>query len=452
VVSALADAGRDAPGTGTPRRATRVLIEPGSYRAQNMGDVAMLQAGLARLHRALPGCVPHVLTTDPARLLAYCPDVTPVPTGGREPWAHEGCASAALRGLAPRRVRGALDAAEWSAALRWPGAYARAALWRGGRAVPQRARTFLGVLRRMDLVVVAGQGSMGDASAGHAAKVLALLGLAQRHGIPTAMLGQGVGPLTDPLLVRRARAVLPAVALIALREGVGGPALLASLGVPAERVRVTGDDAVELAYALRPPALGAALGLNLRVSGNAGVGPEWVGALAGVLGEFARARGGPPLVPLPIAHGGADDSAVIRAVLDAIGTPADAAGAADACDAPDTPQRVIAAAGRCRVVVTGAYHAAVFALSQGTSAVCLSGSPYYDAKFVGLAALWGRGCRVVPQREGGAALAAALAAAWDEADAHRDALLAAARAQRDAGRAAAAHLADLLRVGGGHRG
>ena len=49
--------------------------------------------------------------------------------------------------------------------------------------------------------------------------------------------------------------------------------------------------------------------------------------------------------------------------------------------------------------MTGAYHAAVFALAQGIPVVCLSNSPYYLAKFQGLEDLFGVGCTIVTLSE-----------------------------------------------------
>ena len=67
-------------------------------------------------------------------------------------------------------------------------------------------------------------------------------------------------------LLARARATLPRVGLLALREGRAALPLLDSLGVPRERIRVTGDDAIEPAFAARPDRLGTSLGVNVRVS------------------------------------------------------------------------------------------------------------------------------------------------------------------------------------------
>ena len=74
---------------------------------------------------------------------------------------------------------------------------------------------------------------------------------------------------------------------------------------------------------------------------------------------------------------------------------------------------------RCRIVVTGAYHAAVFALAQGIPVVCLSNSPYYLAKFQGLEDLFGLGCATVRLSEPDlpARLAAAIERTWNSAEA-----------------------------------
>jgi hypothetical protein len=100
-------------------------------------------------------------------------------------------------------------------------------------------------------------------------------------------------------------------------------------------------------------------------------------------------------------------------------------------DAPDSPADSIEQAGRCRVVVAGSYHSAVFALGQGVPVVALSATPYYDHKLEGLADLFPGGCTVLPagERELPERLAAAVREAWDAAQELRPALLASAEGQ-----------------------
>ena len=97
----------------------------------------------------------------------------------------------------------------------------------------------------------------------------------------------------------------------------------------------------------------------------------------------------------------------------------------------DTPLKVIQQVGRCRIVVTGAYHAAVFAMSQGIPVVGLSASEDYTAKFLGLEDQFGLGCETVPldEPEASERLAAALERTWPLAEQVRFPMQEAARRQ-----------------------
>ena len=50
-----------------------------------------------------------------------------------------------------------------------------------------------------------------------------------------------------------------------------------------------------------------------------------------------------------------------------------------------SPEDVINCIARTRLVLTGSYHAAVFALAMGRPAICVAASGYYRSKFYGLA-------------------------------------------------------------------
>jgi polysaccharide pyruvyl transferase WcaK-like protein len=98
--------------------------------------------------------------------------------------------------------------------------------------------------------------------------------------------------------------------------------------------------------------------------------------------------------------------------------------------------------------VTGAYHLAVFALSQGIPVVALTSSAYYDGKFLGLSAMFGQGLTMVrlddPRLE--QTLPMAIDQAWLTALAVREPLRARARMQIDASRAAFDRVAALTQV------
>ena len=102
---------------------------------------------------------------------------------------------------------------------------------------------------------------------------------------------------------------------------------------------------------------------------------------------------------------------------------------------------------RCRLVITGSYHAGVFALANGIPVLGIAGSSYYVDKFEGLADMFGKGCRVL--RVGADDCAEELRSAaeelWGNAEETRPGLLAAAERQIASGRATYEKIADLVR-------
>jgi colanic acid/amylovoran biosynthesis protein len=286
--------------------------------------------------------------------------------------------------------------------------------------------------------VASGGGYLTDTWWWHGAGVLSLLSLAQRLGKPTAMFGQGIGPLRRRLVRAQARRVLPGLAVLGLREYWTGRELALSLGVPPSILTVTGDDALEL-IPRTSVADGDALGINIRVSGYAGVDAAAVAGVVDLILQAARALQA-PIVALPVSRYAADsDLAAIGPLLQRESGP---------CSIVlrdlTTPQALVTATAGCRAIVTGSYHAAVFGLAQGVPAVCLAKSPYYDAKFAGLHALFPGACFVVPLGQPGTAaeLRLAIEAAWHLPGTARAAARDAADRQRDAGRRAYARFRE----------
>jgi colanic acid/amylovoran biosynthesis protein len=270
--------------------------------------------------------------------------------------------------------------------------------------------------------------------------VLSTLAEAQRLNKPTAVMGQGIGPLTSDALQKRMADVLPRVDLIALRERRESVRLLTSLGVSPERIVITGDDALEMAHRRAPQHLGEGIGVNVRVAGYAGVSGGDLDAIRGAV-QHAAADLAAPLVPVPIAHHpDCHDGIAIRQML------AEPNDTSQPVPEANTPAAAIDTVSRCRVVVTGSYHAAVFALAQGIPAIGLAAAPYYVYKFQGLAELFPGGCATVAldASDACAALERAIVSAWTTAPDRRDLLLQVARAQVEAGRAAYRQLGQLV--------
>ena len=421
----------------------RILMQPSGYHLLNMGDTAMLKVATARLSALFPQAVIQTFTHDPHRLASYCPNVIPLSAWVQESWFKDGYLFGSLyRVLSNNQFTEQLRELERGLRRRWPSLVelpirlrSKLAGLRG-----EGGNSYLDSLLNADLLVMSGMGGITDAYRQYAFGVLDTLGLAIQHGIPTAMFGQGIGPIQDAKLMARAREILPYVDLIALREDRVGRPLLDSLGVPSSRILTTGDDAIELAYQPLPVGFGKALGVNVRASRCSEVDHGLIDQIRVVLQSAAKAQKA-PMIPIPISRVPREDDAVtIRRLIAGYNQ------VSGSVSDPDTFSKVIEQIRDCRVVVTGSYHAGVFALAQGIPVVGLAKSDYYRDKFLGLADQFGTGCESVfltdPQWPG--TLAAAIDRMWQLAEQVRPRLLDAARRQVELSRAAYQHFRELI--------
>jgi polysaccharide pyruvyl transferase WcaK-like protein len=418
-------------------------LNDGDAEYKNMGDVAMLQVAVARLLKLWPDARIEVLTDSPVGLARYCPGAIPLSRIGCRSWVDDRIVLGRLHEFLPAGISNALSRLKRSVRLRWP-ALLRFVLERrlglrdgGGRR--GSLRTFLESLRTADVLVVSGSGGFADSCRAWNLFILNAMETALYRNIPVVMFGQGMGPLSDADVLARARRVLPQVTLITLRGGRGGASLLETLGVSAAKVLTTGDEATELAYAAaREP--GTEIGVNLRVAAYSPVSGDAVAMVGRTLREFAR-RQGVSLLPVPIAfHDCANDRETIQQMLP------ESDQASDWADSLDSPAMLIEQVAGCRIVVTGAYHAAVFALGQGIPVVCLANSEYYVAKFQGLADLYETGCTTIQldQPDAGERLAQVLGRTWNAADTLRAPLLLSAARQVNQSREAYQKIRELL--------
>jgi polysaccharide pyruvyl transferase WcaK-like protein len=419
-------------------------LNTGSAEYKNMGDVAMLQVAVARLLSLWPDARIEVLTESPANLARYCPGAKPLPRAGCECWVGDRVLLGRYHQFLPKWASLRLSGLKRSVGLQWPRLLEllirlRLSL-RDGNGRCSDFQLFLEALKNADLLVVCGSGGFADSCRDWNLSILGTMEAAMRRSIPVVMFGQGMGPLNDPIVLSRARDVFSGITLITLRGSRGGLPLLESIGVTPANALTTGDEAIELAYAARVKAPGHAVGINLRVAAYAHVKSDTIEKVALVLQEFARRRK-TALLPIPIAtHEHAQDHETIRQLLAGFDNESDGGLSLD------TPLMSMKQTARCRMVVTGAYHGAVFALAQGIPVVCLSNSPYYLAKFQGLEDLFGLGCAVVMLSEPDwpGRLATALETAWNSAEAVRLPLLQSAARQIEESRGAYRRVKNLL--------
>ena len=391
------------------RRASsmRILVEPSGYKLGNMGDAAMLQVTVSRLLELWPGARLRVITRAPATLAALCPQVSPLPAGGRSVWFR----LRHWKRLAEQNKQKGFES--FINKLKFKTQYAGL------------LKEFTMAVENSDLFVVSGAGGLTDCFREHAISVLDVMEFARRKHKLVAMFSQGLGPVEDPDLQRRAAEVLPRIPLLCLRESRSGLPFAESLGVDRGRIRATGDDAIEPAHENRREQIGEAIGVNLRVASYSAVQSSQVQTVKRAL-HTAREQLGSALLPVPISlPPNTSDPDAIREILDGSG------GSDDGGAGLDTPLKIIRQIGRCRVVVTGSYHAGVFALSQGIPVIGLANSAYYRDKFLGLANQFSVGCETVFLHDSNleAILIRRLHAAWESADGIRPRLIEAAQWQ-----------------------
>uniref|UniRef100_B8HRA7 Polysaccharide pyruvyl transferase domain-containing protein n=1 Tax=Cyanothece sp. (strain PCC 7425 / ATCC 29141) TaxID=395961 RepID=B8HRA7_CYAP4 len=427
----------------------RILVESSDYTLRNLGDVAMMCIGISRIRQLWPEATIQVLTDFPEQLLAFCPNVSPLHSRGREIWFSNNFILGRFTRYLPATFRQRLDNWEKYLRYRFPKItefILRARLCFSFEKI-KSLDEFLQAVSQAHLVVVTGMGGITDAFPTYAYELMEVLYLANQRGAFTAMLGQGIGPLDHLELRLQAQRVLHLVDLIGIREKLFTLPLLISLGVSEDRVFTTGDDAIEMAYDLQAEKLGIGIGINLRsayVSEGSEVGYSGVtSTMMEQLRRTLQAIGSlyeSPMLAIPISHQyGEEDVKTIHYLISEYSN-------ADGGEIIDTPCKVIEQIRNCRVVITGSYHAGVFALSQGIPVVGLARSDYYIQKFLGLADQFGSGCKVILMEadQWTEQLEREFGLLWLTADQVRPSLLAAAVKQIELSHAAYAMLYQLV--------
>lgn len=399
----------------------------------NNGDRAMLSILLARLRARYADAEIGVLTNDPDGVLAIDPQAEPVLVGERRLWGF-------TQGLELRGDPATLLALEEWLAVTFTDQYS-SLLANVHPTGVENQQAWQRAVERSSAIFLMGGGYFTDAFADHTLELLRTLEAGMKRGLPTFIVGCGFEPVSDARLKQLASAVLPQVTAIHCRETLVSPQVLASFGVAPERVTVTGDDAVEFAYALRSNDVGNRIGISLRDHTYNPIEAAQYAVLRRVIGSFAQTQGA-PLQPAPISNYAPNDMDALRRLLP------EGAAAAESGETLNTAERLGREVAQCRVMVAGGYHAAVFALSMGIPTICLTRSSHYHHKMSGLLAMFG--CnpaeRMIALDDAAleSKLKQAVQRAWESAPVERAALLAAASRQAELGKAAYARIFDRI--------
>lgn len=425
----------------------KILIDHSGHELLNHGDTSMLQMAVFRLKKLWPEAIIHVITNAENRLAKFCPGTNAIHPETRYAWNQIN-----QLGIFPRRILRIFSdpthqkilSFERYLCLNWPKLYKSLMTLR----VKIRKKhidvklgyKYITTLVRSDLVLATGGGYLTDDFKWHAYRVLDTIQFAIEIGKVTALLGQGIGPVNDAKLEQKMCLTLPQVDLISLREKRCGMQILLRQGVQQSKVITTGDDAIEIANRMHKVKLGDRIGVNLRLTSYSEVDSRTKNEIIEILRAFAQ-RHKSSLIPIPISfHSQGEDIRAIEELIDVenLDFKTDSAF--------DSPAKIIDRIGDCRVVVTGSYHAGVFALSQGIPVIGLAKSQYYKDKFLGLKDQFGEGCEVLllddPLRN--QILSSTLESIWSQSSFLKPRLLEAAKKQVEAGQLAYQRLQKLV--------
>jgi polysaccharide pyruvyl transferase WcaK-like protein len=289
-----------------------------------------------------------------------------------------------------------------------------------------------------DLYVATGGGYLFDYDKDSLLQMFDRVEAAIKNNIPTVMVGQGVGQMEDPEIIQRARQVLPLVDYIMIREERIARPTLDSFNVPQSKVIMTGDDAIELAYQARKWKLGAGIGLSLRVAPYTALDERRIETIRSVLLKSAN-KFHAKIIIAPIDVNDKDKKYTEKVVKGY-------SQFSSSWRKFELPLEVIKRISHCRIMISGTFHGAVFALGQGIPVVAFTNSVEYFNKLSGLSAEFGEGCQVINLADeiSEEKLLKAIDFTWASADQLRPQLLDNAKRQIDMGNAAYKKIYSLL--------
>lgn len=327
-------------------------------------------------------------TYDAERLLNYFPRVQAVSADNRKAYFDNRLISERISRLLPYQIK--IKTEEFCTYLQKNQPLIRNLLIRSKkkRNYYNEVENYWSAIRQTDVFVLSGAGAINDEFETHALSILDAFEIAKRLKIKTAMFGQGIGPVNSPKLLKRCENVLKHIDFIGIREQKNSLNFLNNCGVSADKIYITGDDAIELAFNSRKSNLGSKIGINLRVADYSNVNKDEVELLISIIKNKSK-KYSKGLIPIPISFqsGQISDYEILKRQVEYQEFVEE--------DNLKTPQHIIDRISECRIVITGSYHGAVFALAQGISVICLAKSQYYLDKFHGLLDMFSTGGEVL---------------------------------------------------------
>jgi polysaccharide pyruvyl transferase WcaK-like protein len=346
----------------------KILIDNGEPQFSNLGDLALLLSAYSALKSEWPEAEIFTFALKPERLREVLPGAKPVHPYDRSRWSGVMAVGwmaeshSSLLKSGARIFRNIVSARLISHLIDLAPGECRSK----GLEFARFAR-FLG---EIDLYVWAGGGYLADHFGSLATQFANTLEYMANKRVPSVAFGLGIGPLDRPRIATAVKGSMQNLSFIGLRDGLS-KRLLQNWLLPESKLCVTGDDAIALAFPHRPSQIGQNLGISLRATYYSGLSETHFQSISHVLRAFCE-KHDVGLVSIPIAR---QDLATNRSIGN---------DELRFTEPEFTIEAVLKNVSSCRVVVTGSYHAAVFALSMGVSVVAVAATDYYRQKFAGL--------------------------------------------------------------------
>lgn len=365
-----------------------ILIENGTYDCHNAGDLSMLKVCIERVIKKFPNSNVLTVSEAPISLKLISDKTTPVSLlKGKVVWLQERNLFGPMHRFMPIKDE-SINNYESSIRREFKSFSLKLISYRLNKNSSEylHLKDYMDTLESIDIAIVSGGGFITDSFETHAIRLLETIYLILKSGKKVAFFGQGIGPINSPKLEALARKVFPLVDIFALREPNKGPALLKRLGVHPNQIVITGDDAIELAATGRESSIGEHIGFNIRISSYAAVESNVSKQLVDILLEKAKVFN-TSIIPVPISWHEKD----LDYALELLNLNRDNSDFDDL----ETIEGLIKQTSKCKVVVTGSYHAAVFALAQGIPVIAIANSEYYADKFNGLSTMFKDGLKII---------------------------------------------------------
>lgn len=370
----------------------KILIDCSGYYFSNLGDIAMLQVAVKRVKEKYTHREIYIFTKNEISLQKYCPDTKSVDVTLRNNWFKQRIIPIPLR-ILPLKIRKHILRFENFTRNNFPlisRTLVKIIYKFKNEKKDKSSVEFMDILNPSSMVIVSGGGFINNYFPKHAKDVLNTLAIAQKMKIPTAMFGQGIGPLNFQELIELGKKTFPKLSTIGIRESITSLRILKETGLHQEKIFITGDDAIELVFQYQgQQIIKDCIGINIRLANYAGKLETHLEKIGDVINRVAQENEF-KIIPIPIHIG--DDNRDIRASERTCLIETEEVEIAKKIDTVET---LIQQINRCKIVITGSYHAAVFALSSGIPVIAIAESDYYISKFAGLANQFSIGCEIV---------------------------------------------------------